>query len=240
MNKLINHNYFETIDTEDKAYFLGFLAADGCIYLKRSRQKYISFGLKTEDGYMVEQFKNFISPRLTISYKKPYQSLMLGKIISSTGAYSVSIRSTKLFDDLYKYNFTVRKSLTLKFPPENSIPDNLIHHFVRGYFDGDGTLCKYKHGRHVNPQFQIMFCGSFDFLSSLNNLLTETIQLNSLKIKTTKSKIYQFSFGGNNQVKSFYNWLYQDATLFLTRKEIKMKEVFQYTPYAKSKGLLVI
>jgi hypothetical protein len=131
MGKLINfdENYFETIDAEEKAYFLGFISADGCVIERNGNCRVLSIHINKQDIDILEKFKKEINYEGEIS---------MGK--SRSRMCTIFCTSMKMFNDLSKYNVTPRKSRILKFP---KLPENMIHHYMRGYFDGDG-LCLYS------------------------------------------------------------------------------------------------
>jgi len=111
------------------------------------------------------------------------------------------------------------------------VPDHLIRHFSRGYFDGDGTINCSATGRHKNPQYTVGICGTYNFCQNLNDILVESINFKKSLPAKTESKVFVYSFGGNERIKSFYHYIYDDANLFLTRKKEKMSKVFDLIPY---------
>ena len=134
---------FETIDTEEKAYWLGFLYADGSV---SSKEHKIELGLAEQDLKQIEKFRDFIGIMNKISYR------------STTKSYRYSFRSESCKEDLIKQGCVPKKSLILNFPTENQVPKNLIRHFIRGYFDGDGWFT------NTDSCFQIGIIGTEDFI----------------------------------------------------------------------------
>lgn len=114
-----------------------------------------------------------------------------------------------MFSILNQYGCTERKSLTLKFP--NCISQELIAHFVRGYFDGDGSVSLGKR-KNKKSQIKLSFCGTFDFLSILETFLPIKMSLRNI------SNISYLSCEGNRKALIFKNWLYDNATIYLERK----------------------
>ena len=121
--------HFEKIDSEEKAYWLGFLYADG--YISFSENK-IELSLAEKDVHHIEKFRDFLGINNRICYRP------------SVKAYRLSFRSDKCKQDLINQGCTPRKSLTLKFPTSKQVPYELIRHFIRGYFDGDGWFSNTK------------------------------------------------------------------------------------------------
>ena len=148
-----NDDYFETIDTEDKAYFLGLLFADGNVYTARNR---IQITLANEDAYILKAFADCIG--------------YTGKMYIDREKYSkLILPSKKMCADLTRLGCTPNKSLTLQFPTE--VPDELMHHFIRGYFDGDGHISKDK--RLINPYYHINITSTKEFIIVLKKILMD-------------------------------------------------------------------
>lgn len=122
----INHNAFSEY-TPESAYWAGFLAADGNLRVSHSGCKQIRIYLKKSDSIHLEKFKKFLQSEHKVSLSPSYDRC------------SFEFTSEKIFDDLTRlYNITPTKSFTLK--PPTGLPENLIRHYVRGVFDGDGTV----------------------------------------------------------------------------------------------------
>lgn len=188
---------FETIDTEEKAYWLGFLYADGSV---SSKEHKIELGLAEQDLKQIEKFRDFIGIMNKISYR------------STTKSYRYSFRSESCKEDLIKQGCVPKKSLILNFPTENQVPKNLIRHFIRGYFDGDGWFT------NTDSCFQIGIIGTEDFIKGF---------LNNIEIYNKENKIFdvhrkdgakRYVFGAYTDVLNFLNWIYKDATIYLDRK----------------------
>ena len=117
-----DENYFENIDTEDKAYFLGLLMADGYV---ATSERFVTIALKESDVEILNKFKKAIKSEAPLSNKKNCTQKVL------------TLCSKKLVNDLKNLGMTRNKTFTLKFP---NIQEEYIRHFIRGYFDGDGYI----------------------------------------------------------------------------------------------------
>ena len=131
-------NYFEKIDLEEKAYWLGFMFADGYIVDNSNRYGQDEFGisLSEKDKDHLEKFKKSI---------KATNPILIYKRNSKTPGEPLArilLTSQKTANDLIDKGCIKQKSLVLK-PPKN-VPNELIHHFLRGFFDGDGSIAKTK------------------------------------------------------------------------------------------------
>ncbi len=208
----LNHDYFTQIDTEAKAYFLGFLYADGCI-MTHQPMLYMSIGLQAQDAYILHKFKEeieYTGPITTYTYKRP------GSVCQDT--HYLRVGSDKLCQDLIKLGCIPRKSLTLEWPKEGVIPDHLFHHFLRGFYDGDGWIsvasCDKSTGR---SQLTVGVCGPLAFLSKIKEYWTKHAGGSDNKIHG-HSKIYKLTYTGNLIGHRICDHLYQDATIYLARK----------------------
>src|SRR5690606_11965662 len=117
----VNDDFFDLIDTEEKAYWLGFLSADGCI----TRGNILKVRLaKYDENHLSKFLKSLKSDN---------------KIYRDKNSVEIQISSQKLCDDLTRIGITRNKSLTIK--PIN-LPTEIYRHYWRGIFDGDGSICK--------------------------------------------------------------------------------------------------
>lgn len=218
----INSNYFENIDSEEKAYFLGLLYADGNIYLGSKKRKHysLSINLIEEDKYMLERFRDIIAPNHKLYIVDKSKQNKNWKL-----QYKFLIDNKKITEDLTKLGCTPKKSLTLTFP--KNISQHLLQHFIRGYFDGDGGICKYNINRFTKNYilFNANFVSTKMFIIDLQYIIQSVLN-NSCSIYIRKNGITAgITIGGNQQVYSLLSWLYKDATIYIKRKHDKFLEL---------------
>nr|DAS41432.1 MAG TPA: endonuclease [Bacteriophage sp.] len=195
----VNHDFFDIIDTEEKAYWLGFLYADG---YNDTKFYQVELSLKEEDFDMVNLFRSTLSS----SYKITKRKINLNdKIFYS---YRHIIYSKKLSKRLEELGCPKNKSLILKFPDENIVPNNLIHHFMRGYFDGDGCVSGTK----------FMLNGTKQFLDSYIEVVRNNTDISKAGYWSMDGKAYRWSHAGKKDLKLIGNFLYKDAHIYLKRK----------------------
>lgn len=195
----VNTELFQCIDTEEKAYWLGMMFADGCIYWHATSYK-IELTLKESDLEHLLKFKKFLDWDKEPKYR-PNQK-----------AYRVMFSCRKLAEDLMDLGCVRRKSLILKFPTK--VPDNLIRHFIRGYFDGDGCISVKHNVKSDVPIVSLL--GTFEFLQSL----IEVFKMEYTPIKKCKknsSNTYYIRFKKEDAYK-FLHYIYDDASIYLQRK----------------------
>jgi hypothetical protein len=206
-----DENYFESIDTEDKAYFLGFIVADGCISDKTNTIKIIQ-----KEIDILYEFKKYINSDGGIFTSK-------NRNISS---FSVSSAKTK--NDLQKLGIHSNKTMVVKYP---SIPDNLQNHFMRGVFDGDGCITLRTDKRDNQQRGQVNICsGSYDFIKDYYDKLVLFANLSGRnKIRCPKGTYHVVDWGGLSDVENIYNFLYKDSTIYLNRKKETFEKVISIT-----------
>jgi len=210
----VNENYFDDINNEWKAYWLGFLYADGCNTTdKKSGTKNVNrlgLGLASVDR---EHLQNFLNSLQSDSIIKDYTSHLNGKEYYNS---KINICNQHICQTLKEKGCVPNKSLILTFPNETILPKHLRRHFIRGYFDGDGCIHINKEKGNVN----LNFVGTKEFLSVLQDILCEEIGLDKTSIHENNrgSKAYSFAYGGYADVESIYKYLYKDCNIYLQRK----------------------
>lgn len=204
-------NYFETIDSEEKAYWLGFMFADGYIVDNSNRYGQDKFGisLSEKDKEHLEKFKKSIKATNPILiYKRN------GKTPGEPLA-RILLTSQKTVDDLINKGCVKQKSLILK-PPKN-VPNELVHHFLRGLFDGDGSIAKTKSNFYKKTNgfaYSINITTTYEMANWIQSILN----IGHVYKEKRRDETYYYNLGGHKQVIEFYNFLYKDATIWMDRK----------------------
>ena len=204
MRKYTCDDNFFSRDTPEAFYWAGFIAADGCLYLKHEKNKKIQIGLSIKDIGHLYKFKlaiNFDGKITYVTYRGKY------------GGAAIGIYSSKMFDDLESiFGLHERKSLAMTFP-KNLIDNTNISHFMRGYFDGDGSINQSK----GYPRFGLR--GTVDFLNTYNDILKTNCVLFDKRPKQYDS-IGEIQYMGYKAVSQIKDFLYQDAfsAIYLDRK----------------------
>lgn len=208
-----NHNVFETIDTEEKAYWLGFLYADGSIHSKTNQ---IELSLKESDFSHLEKFKLFIGAQNKIIYRE------------KTKSYRYCFFSKKIRKDLINLGCFPRKTEKLTFP--NLTNDLLKLSFIRGYFDGDGCLT-YKKTKKDKLYPLIGVIGTENILKNILKFfnLDKNLYLANKK-ENSSNKIFEFKLGKKDSI-YFLEKIYEDSKIHLDRKYNKFF-IFKQNNYA--------
>lgn len=210
----LNSKTFEKIDTEEKAYWLGFLYADGYVTTKAGKNKNqyrLELCLKSADREHLEKFKKFLHSNAKI-YKKSIQ--LNGKTYT---ANRIGICDKQIVSDLIKHGCIENKSLVLTFPDDTIIPHNLKKHFIRGYLDGDGSIVN---GTSVVTSF----LGTKQFLCGLMTFLNKEIHTSIRTIEKKNNINYIRYFKDTTKL---LNYLYEDAKIYLNRKYAKYAVLIQ-------------
>ena len=184
-----NENYWNKIDTEDKAYFYGLMCTDGFVnsYPKKSKKYGIprTFGIELEkkDKHILETFKKYLGtdrPLRKSRRIRPHQKKKGKFFKSETFILDVGIKSMSL--DLAKIGIKVNKTHNLKFPSNKIIPHFLMRHCIRGIMDGDGSYHISKPREQPNIT---VTSASFRFLSGLKKYL-KILKIENTDIKELK------------------------------------------------------
>ena len=211
----IKSDIFDNIDTEEKAYWLGFIYADGNIsdmesYLRKSG-KYVyrmEVSLKADDIDHLNKLKRFLG------YEK---EIKISKVGDRSERCRLYFNDKHMWHTLNNIGCTPVKSLTLKFPELSVFKDKeLIRHFIRGYVDGDGCI-SYCDKEHKAMTLRIL--GTKHFLENMQNNMP--LEKNNKIPK--KENIYELTF---QRARGIYvcNFLYKNCTVYLERKLNRYKE----------------
>lgn len=213
------HNYFEKIDTERKAYFLGLLFADGNVQNEKGNSWSIGLSLMKEDKYLVEEFAKEIKTDLSV---KEY--------LNNTGFQRkdgephiecrLVVHSKKMADDLGRYGIVPRKSLIVSTIP--TISKELLPHFIRGFMDGNGCIT-YNYSHNIK-NIRVLFYSTNAFCSSLKELLEKEDIICSSIYNQKEYKVSFFSCNRKESIKKLYDYLYSDSTIYMKRKKKKIDE----------------
>lgn len=207
-NPNMKEHFFQEINCEENAYFLGLLIADGNVFKDNTgRQASISITLDLKDEYMLQKFKEVLQADTSIGY-------------DGRGCGQIAVRSNIMAEDLAKYGVIPRKSYHTYLP---EIPNQYMWHVLRGIFDGDGSiLAKPSPNNDEHNRFlhSVSFCGTHKLMEDISNYLYKNLafkqkpivydykdrQLSELKIQNIDD-IYLFGI-----------YIYKGATIFLDRK----------------------
>lgn len=193
-----NEGAFDDLSSELPLYWIGFLYADSNVSDNELR-----VGLSIKDLSHLEKLRDFMNSDAKITTR---EGRAYGKYTQS-GSCHTGFASKYLVNKLRLLGFAVKRGQFTKLKPH--IPDNLAHHFIRGYLDGDGC---------ISTNQQVVFLGQPDILEWIKDTLHSQVEA-SLNNKIRQRRgICEVSWGGINQARRIVDYLYRDATIYLERK----------------------
>lgn len=200
----INENFFKSIDTEEKAYFLGFIMADGNIYEYADGRLQFSLKVKSADKDIVlklAEATNFDKSKVRI-----FKSERNGTITESCELKSYN----EVFCRSLMSNGVVSNKTGKEIIP-NTVPDFLVKHFIRGFIDGDGWIHDYSYKSVVGACSQSKNILN-DIISHFKRELS--IELNILG----DNRLYSIQTSAKKKVYSICKYLYKNSKIHLDRK----------------------
>lgn len=199
MNMGLKEDYFENIDSANKAYWLGWLLTDGGV----SQKNGIEIALKKEDAYILFMFESDLG--------------ISGHVKSFGNLYArFSLSCVSMISSLKQYGIVPNKTLTLKFP--HNIPNEFENHLLRGMFDGDGgftlgVATRYYKNRgksYTKPYREFSFTGTKDMCEGFQDVLLRYINIPAKNISANHS-ICRIRWSNIEEILQICNFLYTDA-----------------------------
>lgn len=207
--------FFNNINNELNAYWLGFITADGNLH---------------KNGYLLQ---------INLGWKDFNHLCKLGKLLKKEvkethydyhGCY-LAVSDKYMCKCLNKIGLIPNKSKYSQKDIFNNIPNNLKHHFIRGLFDGDGSI-SFSETKDKKIIINTSFAGENDLMEIIRDYIHKNIEISDIKIdKHEKFSILRW--GGKEQSLALFNFMYREATVYLERKY----EIFKKISKMKSKGL---
>lgn len=211
-----NYNFFND-KSEKSFYWAGFIAADGCVFKIKNTNKFkLQINLSSKDVGHLESFKNDIEYTGKI-YKTTRKLSSINKEWNDSEISSLIISlNDKTVIDFETFNIKPRKTKIYTFP-KWIIGSNYCNHFIRGYFDGDGCWWKTKN------QIRFSMLGTKEFLENCQSIFEDNYLVKSHVKIHKKSSIFTLNYSGNKQCRKIYNYLYNNSTIYLSRKRELVK-----------------
>jgi len=197
-----DEDFYEAIDTESKAYWLGFMYADGFL----TRPHTVGLTLSVKDIGHLEKYKKSLSITYPTHTYEPTEGSY------SKNQYSrVTISSPKMCKDLIKQGVIFNKTLKIKRP---CVEKDLEKHFIRGYADGDGCITSSKN----NYAFKVI--GTLSMLDYIKEFIEyhQVAKIHKYYKRQPTDIVSSIDMSGNRQVLKLLELLYGQATIYLDRK----------------------
>lgn len=204
-----NSNYFDCIDSENKAYFLGLLFADGNNYYKEHKFA-ITLSLQECDGYLVQKFKE----ELQYEGHVHFDELKLQNP-NYQNQYRIVINDEHMSKQLESLGVVNHKSLILQFP--DYLDEKYLRHFCRGYFDGDGGVFYNKRFNKLSTSTT----STYEFVSALHDILLEKLDCHSSIHYPKQSygkNTYILNTSATRSSLKYLSWIYDDCEIKMERK----------------------
>lgn len=221
--KPIDSHFFDDIDTKEKAYWLGFLYADGYVQAN-NRGNVLEIGLQEKDIEHLYKFRSAIKSKHSISVKTVNLINTNNDELTTHKEVRISFHDTQICNKLIEHGCVPNKSFILSFP--ENIPDNLMSHFIRGHFDGDG--CIYRVNETSRYCISIV-SASENFVKDYYNFFKDNLNIIFLieSRKTKNGYLYNLRLNKQSEVKNFISYIYNNSTedIRLTRKYEKAKNL---------------
>jgi DNA-binding XRE family transcriptional regulator len=200
-----DHSFFDVIDTEEKAYWLGFMAADGNVATGRP---IIKLALTRKDRDHVLRFAAAL---------KSTHALTDYTTTTGHGGTKFSVASPQLTAGLAKHSIFSNRTFTLEWP--DHLDPEYLKHYLRGYFDGDGSWDDRRTPEQA-PVMQWEIIGDESFCLGAQQYLIETISLRTTKLDRPQNalRIRRLAYSGRNQASRIYYLMYDGAPVYLPRK----------------------
>lgn len=196
-----NENYFDNIDTNNKAYLLGFLYADGCI----QKNNVVSIVVHEKDREILEMYASELNATNTINK------------VSNKQHVRISFCSKHMCDTLIGMGCGHNKTNKLDFP---NISEQYKYDFIRGFMDGDGCISVTDKGEH--KYISLSFTGTLEMMQSLKEIFNVN---NDIKFYRNA---YCIHIGKTEDVLRILENIYSDATLYMSRKYNKYREFIEW------------
>ena len=204
----INEHYFDIIDTPNKAYCLGIWYADGCV---SSTNNGIYLNLQDTDKSLLEQINKELNNTKPLKYVEKSKENSNWKDI-----YGIVIYSKTMKEALIKNGVLPRKSLIIQYP--TFLPDELQNHFIRGVFDGDGSIFTLNTG-----YTGISIVGTRMICEGIRDAVEKIIDIHGYVYDCScdNNVTCVFRLYTKKDIIKFLDWLYKDSTIYMERKYCK-------------------
>ena len=201
-------NYFEKIDTQNKAYFLGLIAADGSVFQCNKGKIVFSISLIDKDLLDLLSIEICGSDKLVREVKRKYRD-------GSSKMYEIKFSDEIFTNNLISNGILINKTFILDFP---NIDEEFISHYIRGYLDGDGTVYKFS------GKLFIAFYGNKIFIPKLRDYLFNNNILETKYAIIDRGNHCSIHISSKKANLSMYNYIYNNSNIYLKRK----KSIFDF------------
>ena len=212
----VNESYFDNINTEEKAYWLGFLYADGYIRERKSGNS-LEMKLSVKDLEHLILFRECVGSNHLI--KESQSKVKYKGGVSISNMVHLAMYSSKIVESIKRQGVHSRKTFTIERP---NIEKKMIPHFIRGYFDGDGSFS-------FNPNKYVIKTQIVSASDQFQKFIIDELNENGISINLYSKIKLQIQNKLDNE--KFYNYIYKNCKIYLKRKKEKYEEFRRYYGY---------
>lgn len=220
----LNEHWLDELDCEEKYYFVGMFYADGTNSADRNQ---VRVKLEENDKYLLELFQSWFESDRPLQFnlydpggRKPERT------------WEFNVTSKYLCNRMTELGCPPVKSTITKFP--TWVPDDMMPHFIRGVYDGDGSISLFGNNKNGQPRANITIVNSIDFVDGLHKYITETLNIRANINDYGGDQVYKsVQIEKAHDVKKFLDWMYKDATVFMTRKHDSYIEYITKRDFSK-------
>lgn len=212
----VNEEFFNSLETLEKQYFLGWLYSDGCVFAYENK-RYYGFFIKVQerDQYILEYLRELLGSNANINIES----------VDGRRYSKLSIGSKKIYNDLLKYGLMPRKTHFLSYPDQH-ITDHRA--FILALLDGDGFITIRK-----NKMLSLGITGTREMMTRVNTIISNELNLDAPKLMKSGNS-YTFTYTGTRNVQKIGEWLYSwNPKMFLGRKRDLFEKVYTTPKYGK-------
>lgn len=215
----VNDDFFNKINSEQSAYFLGLLYADGNVSSSDNR---ILIRLQERDKEILDKLNEliYLDRDRPLLYERRKD-----KNPTFSNTYCFSVQSSVMKRDLIKLGCHPNKKQTLRFPTFDQVPREYMRHFLRGFFDGDGNIYyTISEGKYLRPILR--FFSNETLSNQIYEFLNCELSLKASIFSDPRTLSWTCRTTGQKNISMFYTYFYNGASLFLERKKEKFEEIF--------------
>lgn len=218
-----NENFFNCIDSSEKAYWLGFIYTDGYVTEKTNR---FGIELNIQDYNHLQKFLDLLDSNQKIRIRDR-ENRFESKNAETLTSCSILLNNRQLHEDLIKLGVVPNKSLIINFPCEEILPKKYIFDFLRGIIDGDGSIGLYNTSNGFKKPHISLVSGSYNFINQIQSILKEY----NIDIAITQNNnVYRLMSEKQETVFKLLELLYKNSTKNsrLDRKYINYLDIYNY------------
>ncbi|MDA9935202.1 hypothetical protein N9C41_01310 [Candidatus Marinimicrobia bacterium] len=227
INIKCNTSFFKTWSKE-MSYVLGIIYSDGNLSLgkehgnNKTRNTSSVLSISQKDPEILEKIKNLIATnaKLYLRPRRVYNGIVSGK------TYSIRLSIKEIVDDLISLGLEPNKSMTMDFP---EVPKEFQRHFIRGLWDGDGSI------RNLNKKAKKEYwrcdyvCGSLKFLNGMINIFHK-VNIKNIRIYNRPNANAHDIIIEKNEIPSLFKYMYKgvDKNIYYSKKHELFSKATKY------------